>query len=177
MRNEPALIEQVHKRGYEVVTPGSLSFAEQVQLFRGARLIVGPHGAGLTNIVFCEPGTIVYELIPSHYINACFSNLAHICDLRYWWDAFESEGEGLPFQRPWESDTGLVLERLDEIERIDAELQEEAKQQVISAMDFLRGVPGQVSARESMSEPASMAAKAGLMRSLRLRLFRRSPNH
>src|SRR5262249_33691278 len=61
MRNEPALIEQVRKRGYEVVTPGSLSFAEQVQLFRGARLIVGPHGAGLTNIVFCEPGTIVYE--------------------------------------------------------------------------------------------------------------------
>jgi Glycosyltransferase 61 len=122
MRNEAAVIEEVRKRGYEVIPPGTLGFQQQVQLFRNARIVVGPHGAGMTNIVFCEPGTIIYELVPSHYTNSCFVNLGMICGLRYWQDAFESEGEGLPNLRAWESDSRLVAERLDEIELIDAEL-------------------------------------------------------
>ena len=82
MQNEGGLIEEVRRRGYEVVCPGSIAFAEQVRLFRSARIVVGPHGAGLTNIVFCEPGTIVYELVPAHYANACFCNLGHNNNLR-----------------------------------------------------------------------------------------------
>jgi len=144
MRNEAVVIEEVRKRGYEVIPPGTLGFQEQVQLFRSARIVVGPHGAGMTNIVFCEPGTIIYELAPSHYTNSCFVNLGMICDLRYWQDAFESDGEGLPSLRAWESDSRLVAERLDEIEQIDASLEEERRRQTITAMDFLRGTPGQV---------------------------------
>lgn len=40
-----------------------LSFAEQVYLFRNADLIVGPHGAGLTNTLFSSEATVV-EIIP-----------------------------------------------------------------------------------------------------------------
>jgi hypothetical protein len=177
MRNEQALIEEVRNRGYEVISPGSLSFVKQVQVFRGAGIVVGPHGAGMTNIVFCEPGTIVYELVPTHYINACFCNLAHICHLRYWMDTFESEGDGLPNLRHWESDTTFVLQRLDEIERIGAELQDEAKRQTISAMDFLRGMPGQVSALEMKQEPASMPSEeVGWMRRALRAIVRQSPS-
>jgi capsular polysaccharide biosynthesis protein len=144
MRNEGAVIDEIRRRGYEVVAPGILPLTEQIRLFRSARIVVGAHGAGMTNIVFCEPETIVYELVPAHYTNACFCNLAQICNLRYWADAFASEGDGLPNLRAWESDTGSVIERLDEIERIDVGLQQQAKQRTISAMDFLRGVPGRV---------------------------------
>jgi capsular polysaccharide biosynthesis protein len=176
MRNEPALIEEIRKRGYDVMTPGSLSFVEQVRLFRSARIVVGPHGAGMTNITFCEPGTIVYELLPTHYLNGCFCNLAHVCDLRYWMDTFESEGDGPPHLRHWESDTVFVLQRLDEIERVDAELLEGEKRQTISAMDFLRGIPGQVSTLEVEPEPASQPSKkVGWMRRSLRALFGRSP--
>jgi hypothetical protein len=123
MRNEDVVIEEMSKRGFEIAIPGTLTFTEQVRLFRGASLVIGTHGAGMTNIVFCEPGTLVYELVPSHYTNACFCNLARICKLRYWADAFESEGPGLSNLREWESDTRVVTERLDEIEAILAEKQ------------------------------------------------------
>ena len=44
------------------VDPSHLSLLEQVQLFRGADGVVGQHGAGLTNIVYCRTGTVVVEL-------------------------------------------------------------------------------------------------------------------
>ena len=82
MRNEDALLDAMRHRGFEIVVPGALTLTEQIRVFREASVVVGPHGAGLTNIVFCEPGTIVYELVPDHYPNICFGNLALICGLR-----------------------------------------------------------------------------------------------
>ena len=127
--------------------PSTLSLNEQVRTFRNARLVVGAHGAGLTNIAFCEPGAIVYELVPAAYHNGCFCSLAHNCGLRYWADQFHSEGKGVPPVRDWETDTDLVMQRLTEIEAIQADLREEARRQTISAMDFLRGVTGRLADR------------------------------
>jgi hypothetical protein len=118
MRNEDALIAELERRGFKIVAPGSLSFTEQARLFRGADLVIGSHGAGMTNIAFCEPGAFVYEILPAHYSNACICNLAHICGLWYWADAFEDEGQGLPNLRDWQSDTSLIIRRLDEIETV-----------------------------------------------------------
>lgn len=41
----------------------NMSFAEQVQTFSGARILIAAHGAGLANLVFCRPGTnvIIFE--------------------------------------------------------------------------------------------------------------------
>lgn len=172
MRNEAAVIQEVERRGFEVVTPGSLPLAEQIALFRGANLVVGPHGAGLTNIVFCEPGTIVYELLPTHFRNACFCNLATIAGLPYWADAFTSEGEGLPNLRPWESDTRLVAQRLDEIETIHTQLRQAAQRRMIGAMDFLRGLPGQV-ASPAAPPPEEAMPRQGLLGRMLRAIFRR----
>jgi capsular polysaccharide biosynthesis protein len=163
MRNEAAIIEDVRKRGFEVIAPGILPLADQISLFRGASLVVGPHGADLTNIVFCEPETVVYELVPAHYANPCFCNLAMICGLRYWADAFASEGEGPPNLRDWETDTAFVIERLDEIEATHATLREEARRRTISALDFLRGMPGKVAQLEAAQE-GPPPATPGLLR-------------
>jgi hypothetical protein len=118
MRNEDLLVDHFQREGFEIVVPGMHSLLEQIRIFQNAHLVVGAHGAGMTNIVFCRPGTIVYELLPSHYTNACFCNLAHVCGLRYWADAFHSEGEGLPNLRDWEVNSQSVFERLMEIEAI-----------------------------------------------------------
>lgn len=171
MRNEAAIIEEVRRRGFEVITPGNLSLAEQISLFRGASMVVGAHGAGMTNIVFCEPGTIVYELVPAHYTNACFCNLAHICRLRYWADAFASEEpDGPRYLSHWETDTESVVRRLDEVEEIHLVLQEEAKRRTISALDYLRGMPGQVAQLETPQEAAPPLAEGRFSRLLR-RMF------
>ena len=41
---------------FEIVIPSELSFFEQVKLFSSASAVVGPHGAGLTNILFAPRG-------------------------------------------------------------------------------------------------------------------------
>lgn len=133
MRNEDGLIAELESRGFKIVVPGSLSFLEQARLFRGADLVIGAHGAGMTNIVFCEPGAVVYEILPAHYSNACFCNLAHTCALKYWADAFEDEGQGPPNLRDWQSDTNLIIRRLDEIETVMSTLRNEPPRQPASA--------------------------------------------
>ena len=40
-----------------------MKFSEEIDLFYNAECVVGLHGAGLANIVFCKPGTRVIELI------------------------------------------------------------------------------------------------------------------
>ena len=49
-------------KGWETIDLETLNIKEQVQLFAEATHIVSPHGAGLTNLLWCEPGTKVIEL-------------------------------------------------------------------------------------------------------------------
>jgi capsular polysaccharide biosynthesis protein len=162
MRNEAAVIEEMRRRGYEIVVPGTLSFTEQVQLFRSASVVVGPHGAGLTNIVFCEPGTTVYELLSASYTNACFCNLAMVCHLEYWADAFagDSDPSVPPNLRDWASDTALVVDRLMEIDAIREMMRADVARHPISSMDFLRGDPVVLSGQVQPEEPRPIAEAA-----------------
>lgn len=70
--------------GFTVVHLEDLAWVDQIRLFQGADLVVGPHGAGLANAVFCTPGTAIIELTVGHHFNRCFEWLAHACDLQYW---------------------------------------------------------------------------------------------
>ena len=70
-------------RGFEVICPTELSFSEQVKTFSQARIIISPHGAGLSNIVFAPANAIVVEMLPENYINVCYWALANICGHRY----------------------------------------------------------------------------------------------
>lgn len=74
--NEPEVIEFLAQLGFEVVCPGGLSFAEQIELFRTVSVVVAPHGAGLANLVFAPPGATVIEFFGDNYINGCFWALA-----------------------------------------------------------------------------------------------------
>lgn len=144
MRNEAALIVGMKARGFEIIEPGRMTLAEQIATFKHASIVVGPHGAGLSNVIFCTPGTMLYEILPAAYDNACFCNLALAADLQYWADAFESEGHPNvdPYLRDWESDTTQVLARVDEImAHLDRQRTDE-RSAPISAMDFLRGKDG-----------------------------------
>jgi capsular polysaccharide biosynthesis protein len=83
LTNEPDLIAAMTAMGFVVVRPETMSLADQVRLFRGAETIVAPHGAALTNLGFCRPGTRVVELLMDAYCNWCFRNLAGLLQLRY----------------------------------------------------------------------------------------------
>ena len=55
-----------------------------MELFYKSKVIVAPHGAGLTNILFSQPGTFLLEVLlrpPSTY--PCYMQLAHVLGMRY----------------------------------------------------------------------------------------------
>lgn len=61
--NEDEVAARLVSRGFVCVEPGSMSFLKQVQLFSAARVVVGAHGAGLTNILFSPPKGVLVELL------------------------------------------------------------------------------------------------------------------
>ena len=93
--NEAELIDLLERQGVRIVVPGTLSVAEQIAAFRAARLVIGPHGAGMSNIVFCQSGSFVYEMLPRDYPNAAFNRLAQAAGVNYWADLFEGVGGGM----------------------------------------------------------------------------------
>lgn len=60
--NEASLHRQMIALGFEIVHPERLSFAEQVAVFSEAAVIIGPTGAGLSNMVFAPEGCKVIVL-------------------------------------------------------------------------------------------------------------------
>jgi Glycosyltransferase 61 len=70
--------------GLMVIEPRSLSLDEQISRFSGARLVVGPHGAGLTNILFRGHGPLLlFELFPQDYIKPYYFWLSRLLGQRY----------------------------------------------------------------------------------------------
>lgn len=63
--NEKEVRELLARAGAEIVVAEDLSFAQQVSLFARTRLLIGIHGAGLTNMVFMPEGGAVIELLPT----------------------------------------------------------------------------------------------------------------
>ena len=81
--NEDDAIAALAPLGFVGVTLDQLGVAEQIRLIANARAIVAPHGAALTNTVFCEPGTQILELFASVYRDTSFAAIARHCNLVY----------------------------------------------------------------------------------------------
>lgn len=83
--NEGAVEAALRDQGFEVFDNSEHSVREQVRAFRDASIIVSPHGANLTNIVYCDPGTPVLELVPEGYDQGVTSyrSLADVFGLAY----------------------------------------------------------------------------------------------
>jgi hypothetical protein len=60
--NDAEVCDVLTRHGFEILNPEKLSLRDQVSIFSEANLIVGMHGAGLTNILFA-PHAHMLELI------------------------------------------------------------------------------------------------------------------
>lgn len=64
-------------------TFGEPDYHRADEIFSEAEIVVGVHGAGLANIIFCRPGTKVIEIVPSAWPAPFFRSLAFRCGLDY----------------------------------------------------------------------------------------------
>jgi len=62
--NDGEVAQTLSPMGFEYFLASKNSFREQVEAFAHARIVVAAHGAGMANIIFCQPGTLIIEFYP-----------------------------------------------------------------------------------------------------------------
>lgn len=96
--NENEVIDLLRKYGFKVVEFESLSFQQQVSLSYYAEIIVSIHGAGLTNMIFCKPGTVVLEFsLKNQILDKCYYTLSDVCDLSYYYQFCNSADSSIDY--------------------------------------------------------------------------------
>ena len=66
--NEDAVAERLGRRGFERVFLDGKTLQEQVDLFRDATHVVGPHGAGMTNLLWATDAAAVEVFASPHLV-------------------------------------------------------------------------------------------------------------
>lgn len=95
---EEALEEHLASRGFIIFRADRCAtWVDQVAAFSGAELVIGMHGAGLSNAVFLPKGSQVIELQPVAYSASMFQNLCAARGLEHTAVALPVEGEGSRF--------------------------------------------------------------------------------
>jgi len=61
-----------------------MSLSDQISLFKNAEIIIASHGAGLTNIVYCQSRTKIIEFFPENYYEECYQNISSLLDLDHY---------------------------------------------------------------------------------------------
>ena len=95
--NETDLIFEFRKENISVVKLEEYSLIDQYFMFKDAELVIGAHGAGMSNIVFCKEGTKIIEMFPSNYLEPCMFNIASMINLDYKNIVFESSDKNNDF--------------------------------------------------------------------------------
>lgn len=83
--NEAEVVRSLETIGFKSYQLAVMSFNEQASLFYNAKIVVGAHGAGLSNTVFCQPGANLLEIFPSADVQRdLFHAVANAAKVNYW---------------------------------------------------------------------------------------------
>jgi hypothetical protein len=112
--NESEVVDLLERRGFEPVQLSAHSFEEQARIFNQAGIVVAPHGAGLSHIVFCEPNAAIVDIMPPRWMAPCFMALASSVGCRY----RHLVAEEVPTQAPPDAqrdDIGVPIAELEQL--------------------------------------------------------------
>lgn len=95
LANQDSLLSVLERHGFEKVLFEEMPLSEQVALMAETQVLCGPHGAGLTNMLFMPPGGVI-ELRQLGGTPNCFFTLANVCAHAYRPVACEPAEPGQP---------------------------------------------------------------------------------
>ena len=81
--NNKEIIDFLSKNNFKSYQVSKLNFFEQVYLFKNAKIIIGPHGAAFSNIIFSNPGLKIIELIPKNHPSIKCKEFSNLLDFEY----------------------------------------------------------------------------------------------
>ncbi|MEJ0090077.1 MAG: glycosyltransferase family 61 protein [Limisphaerales bacterium] len=74
--NEVELQSALKEHGFDPMVLEDLTWLEQLQLFSNTEAIMGPHGAGLMNMIFAKENAVIYEISALAKTVPCYLVLA-----------------------------------------------------------------------------------------------------
>ena len=74
LENGAEVIALMREHGFSIYNPSEHD--DQPADFAAASVVVGAHGAGLANLVFCRPGTRILEFMPMDHVRPYYFTLA-----------------------------------------------------------------------------------------------------
>lgn len=77
-----SLLEQ---QGFKTIFLEDMSVLEQVAIFANAKVIIAPHGSGMTNLVFCSPNTKIIELFSPNYVRTDYWMISQQLQLQHYY--------------------------------------------------------------------------------------------
>jgi len=80
--NESKIIDLCMGLGADIIQTEGMSFTDQIALFRGVKLLISIHGAGLSNMAFMPHGTVA-EIVSRGRLWPTYRTLAARCGLNY----------------------------------------------------------------------------------------------
>ena len=84
--NEEELIKTLLKYNFKIYFMEDLKIIDQISLCNSAKIIIGMHGAGLTNCICMKKNATLIELRPRNEMNLnCYYALANIQKLKYYY--------------------------------------------------------------------------------------------
>lgn len=92
--NEDELLNLLQPLGFNVVALEELTVSEQVQLFAEADILIAPHGASQTNLIYSRPGTTIIELFSPGWIHYLYWSMSGQLGIKYYYLIAEGEAPG-----------------------------------------------------------------------------------
>ena len=81
--NEKKLFNQIKKYGFIKVYFEKLSYEKQVELSKNCKIMIGYHGAGLTNSIFMRKNTHLIEIYNKYYKHEHFKLFSMCQNIKY----------------------------------------------------------------------------------------------
>jgi len=85
--NEVEIMNTLYDYGFEEIVAENFTFADQVEIFSNAEVVIAPHGSGLSNIAFCKQGTVIIDLFWGNFMVPCFWIIAAQLQLKYFYSS------------------------------------------------------------------------------------------
>lgn len=83
LTNEAEILDTISHFDFEPVYCEDLSFGQQVRMFSEAEFVLGPHGGGMTNTIWCNSGTKVLEIFNPLSVRRCYWSIAQAIGLKH----------------------------------------------------------------------------------------------
>lgn len=83
LENNEEIINYLSDKGFQSYQVSKLDFFEQIYLFNNAKIIIGPHGAAFSNIIFSKAGLKIVELMPYNHKTVKCEKISNILGFDY----------------------------------------------------------------------------------------------